>query len=121
MDLTSLEQMFLSEGVDQGQIDRIRSENGLGYFVRSLIGLDREAAKKAFGDFQIGRALTANQMEFLNLIIDHLSERGVIDPQVLYSSPYTDFDPMGVEGVFGAAGAAEVIAIVEGVKRRTAA
>ena len=49
-------------------------------FVRSLVGLDREAAKQAFSEFLLNRKLTANQHEFLNMIIDHLTARGVMAP-----------------------------------------
>jgi type I restriction enzyme, R subunit len=44
----------------------------LGLFVRSLVGLDREAAKSALGKFASGSTLTANQIEFVNEIVDHL-------------------------------------------------
>jgi hypothetical protein len=37
--------------------------------------------------------------EFLDLVIDHLTARGVMDPSLLYESPFTDFDSKGVEGV----------------------
>ncbi len=46
------------------------------------------------------RKLTADQNEFLNMIIDHLTARGVMDPKLLYEAPFTDFDTKGVEGVF---------------------
>ena len=49
-------------------------------FLRSLVGMDREAAKRAFGEFLSRKNMTANQTEFINLIIDHLTERGVIEP-----------------------------------------
>jgi hypothetical protein len=48
-------------------------------------------------------------LEFLDLIIDHLTARGVMDPKLLYESPFTDFDNNGVEGVFGSADAAHTI------------
>jgi type I restriction enzyme R subunit len=38
----------------------------MGLFVRSLVGLDREAAKQAFAGFVAGSTLTANQIEFVN-------------------------------------------------------
>ena len=44
--------------------------------------------------------MRANQIEFLNLIIDHLTEHGSMDARLLYDSPYTDFSPRGVDGVF---------------------
>jgi type I restriction enzyme, R subunit len=42
-------------------IARIREEGGLGVFVRSLVGLDRTAAKRAFDDFLLGRKLDASK------------------------------------------------------------
>jgi type I restriction enzyme, R subunit len=55
------------------------------------------------------------------MIVDHLTDRGVMEPRLLYESPFTDINPLGVEGLFGQQGAAEVISIVEGVNRRAAA
>jgi len=50
-----------------------------------------------------GRTLSANQIEFMGLIIDHLTERGVMDPRRLYESPFTDLNDQGLSGVFPAA------------------
>ena len=83
------------------EMERIRAEGGLGLFVRSLIGLDRAAAKQAFDGFIQGRNLAAHQLEFLNMMIDHLTERGAMDPRLLYESPFTDLDQSGVAGVLG--------------------
>ena len=79
---------------------RLQDVGGLGRFVRSPAELDREAAKRAFGEFLAHRPFSADQLEFLDLIIDHLTERGLMDPKLLYESPFTDFDPNGVDGVF---------------------
>ena len=43
------------------------------------------------------RKLTADRLEFLNLIIDHLTARGIMDPKLLYETPFTDFDTKGVK------------------------
>ena len=67
-------------------------------FIRSLVGLDREAAKQAFSQFLSGGA-TANQVEFVNLIVDYLTENGVMDPRRLYESPFTDMSP-GVQRAY---------------------
>jgi type I restriction enzyme R subunit len=120
-DLGELERIFLDAGVAApDDIERLRQEGGLGLFVRSLVGLDREAAKAAFSAFVAGRTLTANQIEFLNLVIDHLTERGQMEPRLLYESPFTDFDPLGVSGMFGE-DVGELIEILADVKRRAAA
>jgi type I restriction enzyme R subunit len=83
--------------------------------------MDREAAKRAFDAFLSGKTLAADQIEFLNMVIDYLTERGAMDPRLLYESPFTDLDTMGIEGVFGEADVAQVITILEDVRRRAAA
>jgi len=93
------------------QIDRAKQEaHGLGLFVRSLIGLDRGAAKEALAGFLSGRTLAANQIEFVNLIVDHLTEHGVMPAALLYESPFTDITPRGPDGLFASADVDELIA-----------
>lgn len=122
LDLSELERIFLSAGIAAPEeLARVQADGGLGLFVRSLVGLDREAAKSAFGEFMAGRALSASQIEFLNLIIDHLTARGEMDPALLYESPFTDFDPLGVSGIFPAKDAEAVVGILQEVRRRAAA
>ena len=48
-----------------------------GLFVRVLIGVDREAAKQARGGFLEGKALNASQIEFLNVLVNHLTEHAM--------------------------------------------
>jgi type I restriction enzyme R subunit len=121
-DLSELERIFVQAGVAEPEdLAKLRSDGGIGLFVRSLIGLDREAAKDAFAAFMGGRTLSASQIEFLNMVIDHLTERGQMDPGLLYESPFTDFDPLGVSGLFSLADTNAVIAILDDVKRRAAA
>lgn len=55
----------------------------LGLFIRSLVGLNREAAKKAFGDYLNEHRFNSNQIKFINLIIDYLSQNGTIEPSKL--------------------------------------
>ncbi len=64
-DLHALEQMLRDNGVGTPEdIERAKADAaGLGLFVRSLIGLDRAAAKEAFAGFLAGRSMTANQIE----------------------------------------------------------
>jgi type I restriction enzyme R subunit len=52
---------------------------------------------------------SGNQLEFLDLVIDHLTARGMMDPKLLYEGPFTDFDSNGVEGVFNSADAATLV------------
>ena len=120
-DLEELERIFIDAGIDEASLGIIQADGGLGRFVRSLVGLDREAAKRLFSEFEGGRTLTADQHEFLNLVIDHLTARGIMDPKLLYESPFTDFDSNGVEGVFPSADVVRLVEILRDVDRRSAA
>lgn len=103
------------------KLANLQADGGVGVLIRSMVGLDREAAKRAFAIFIDKHNLTADQTEFLNMMIDYLTERGVMDPRLLYESPFTDIDSMGVEGVFGSAEVIELITIIEDFRKRAAA
>ncbi|HEV3160414.1 MAG TPA: type I restriction-modification enzyme R subunit C-terminal domain-containing protein [Xanthobacteraceae bacterium] len=120
-DLAELERILIEAGADQVSLATVRADGGLVRFVRSLIGLDREAAKQAFSEFLVQRKLTADQNELLNLIIDHLTARGVMDPGLLYEAPFTDFDSKGVEGVFEHADVVRLVDILRKIEARSAA
>lgn len=64
---------------------------------------------------------TANQIDFVNMIVDHLTEKGQMEPSLLYESPFTDFDPLGVAGVFDSANTGVVVEILESVRKRAPA
>lgn len=121
IDLKELQHIFLEAGVDETTLGTVQTDGGLPRFVRALVGLDRGAAKQAFTEFLDGRKLTADQLEFLNLIIDHLTARGVMDPKLLYEAPFTDFDRNGVEGVFEQADAIRLVQILREIEPRIAA
>ena len=120
-DLAELEKIFVDACADDASLAAVRADGGLPRFVRSLVGLDREAAKKAFSGFLQDRKLSADQLEFLDLIIDHLTARGTMDPRLLYEAPFTDFDSKGVEGVFEHADVLRLVGILRDVEPRNAA
>jgi type I restriction enzyme R subunit len=84
--------------------------------VRSLVGLDRSAAKDAMATFLSGKTLSANQIEFVNLVIDHLTEHGVMEPELLYESPFTDLAPQGPDALFKPAEVEELICVLNTVR-----
>ncbi|KXK62539.1 restriction endonuclease subunit R [Micromonospora rosaria] len=116
-DLHELEQMLVAAGGGTEEIDRARhSSNGLGLFIRSLVGLDREAAHEAFSEFLAGRTLTGNQISFLHLIVDHLTRNGAMEPERLYESPFSDIAPEGPESVFPSADVDRLVTILRSVR-----
>jgi type I restriction enzyme R subunit len=117
-DLNELQRMLAESGLGSAEdIQRAAEESqGLGLFVRSLVGLDRQAAKEALAGFLAGRALAANQIEFVNLIVDHLTEHGVMEAAMLYESPFTDLTPRGPDGLFSSGQVDELVSILESVR-----
>jgi type I restriction enzyme R subunit len=122
-DLTGLEHIMLEAGIGTpADIERAKEESrGLGLFIRSLVGMDREAAKQAFGDFLSGGTSSANQIEFINLAINYLTEHGIMDARLLYESPFTDISPQGPEGIFSSAQVDDLVSVLTEIGRRAAA
>jgi type I restriction enzyme R subunit len=117
-DLRELERMLAESGLGGAEDVRRAAEEsqGLGLFVRSLVGLDRGAAKDAMAGFIAGKALSANQIEFINLIVDHLTEHGIVEPSALYESPFTDLTPRGPDVLFTPAQVDELMRALEAVR-----
>jgi len=121
-DLEELERILAENaGASASDLAKAKAEShSLGLFVRSLVGLDRRAAKEALGAFQAGKALTAAQTEFLDLIVNHLTEHGVMDASRLYESPFTDVAPSGPEQLFSPAELDSICAVLDEVRARAA-
>lgn len=117
-DLLQLEHILLEAGVadpehlEQAKIDA----QGLGLFVRSLVGLHRGAAKEAFAGFLEGKTLNANQIHFIDLVVNHRTERGVMPIERLYESPFTDVSPHGPDGLFPASQVDNLVSILRAVR-----
>ena len=101
-DLADLQRILVAAGVGDDASFEVASERvgNLGYFFRKLVGLDRAAAKEAFAEFLDDKRHCRSQIEFANLIIDELTERGVVKPGRIYEDPYVGLAPQGPEDLF---------------------
>jgi type I restriction enzyme R subunit len=121
-DLDALEKMLAEAGAAApGDLKKVRSDGELGLFVRSMVGLDRQAAKRAFDGFLTGKTLAANQIQFVNLVVDYLTQAGWMSAAQLYESPFTDYSPIGVEGVFSSEQVTQLVGILNEVRERATA
>ncbi|MCB9418644.1 MAG: DEAD/DEAH box helicase family protein [Ardenticatenaceae bacterium] len=119
-DLTALEDFFFQADETGSRDDFARAypqQTSLPAFIRSLVGLDRKAAKEKFARFLDGSTYTADQIRFVNFIIDHLTRNGVMDPSLLYERPFTDIHYGGLSGVFPDDAAEELVAVVQAVNQ----
>jgi type I restriction enzyme R subunit len=116
-DLAELEQILEESGGSPHEIRLAKaSSSDLGLFVRSLVGLDREAATRALSGFTSAQPLSANQIEFVKLIVDHLVEHGFVETAKLYESPFTDISPPGPDGLFSEAQLTTLLQVLEHVR-----
>jgi type I restriction enzyme R subunit len=115
-DLAELERIVAECGGEPEIAEARRSASGLGLFIRALVGLDREAAKEAFGEFLTGRRFTADQIHFVDMIIDQLTANGVMEPARLYEPPFTDLAPHGPESLFPAADVDRLVTVLRRVQ-----
>lgn len=100
-DLNELEALLHEAGGTDDDIARARTLHiGLVGFVRSLVGLDREAAMAAFSELIEAGTASASQLTFIEEIVQHLTEHGAMPPQRLYESPFTDIHTQGPDGIF---------------------
>ena len=79
------------------------------------MGLDRGAGNQAFSGFLTGKTPGANEIEFVDLIVDHLTERGVMRAELPYESPFTDIAPQGPDEIFTAVQMEELVAALDRV------
>jgi type I restriction enzyme R subunit len=121
-DLDRLQEIMAQSGAESlGGLKKVRTNGQLGLFVRSLVGLDREAAKRAFAGFLEGKKLSANQIHFVNLVIEYLTQAGWMSAAQLYESPFTDYSPRGIDGIFNQEQVTQLIGILAEIRARAAA
>ncbi|CDS51135.1 Type I restriction-modification system, restriction subunit R [Polaromonas sp. CG9_12] len=121
-DLQELGRMLVQAGGSQEVIQQATEQSqGLGIFIRSLVGLERETASQAFNQFVIGTTATASQLEFIDLIVQYLTENGVMDAARLYESPFTDISQQGPEALFLPGRVTEMIQVLDEIRERAVA
>lgn len=105
-------------GTKEDFIKATGSENPIGHFIRSILGLERQAALAAFADFTTKGNLTADQQHFLDYIINYFVQRGVVQPRQLYDRPFTELHINGPDGVFSDDDCDNIISIIRKVNKQ---
>jgi len=104
-DLESLERTLQRIGEEEGEslLSDLLARSGapsLTHFVRSLVGMDRATAQNAFSEFLNDRSLSEAQIRFVEMLIDQLTARGVMEASALYEPPFSNLHVGGPDGLF---------------------
>jgi type I restriction enzyme R subunit len=117
-DLESLTEVFLASGIGTREdiAAAAAGHGGLGLFLRSLTGLDREAVRGAFEPFRVSRELTSGQERFLTMLVDFVAANGIVQAGQLYEAPFTAVAPGGPEDVFADADVDALILVLDQIR-----
>jgi type I restriction enzyme R subunit len=118
-ELLALENLLFEQGEvgTREQFEAAYGQQPLGKFVRSIVGLDASAVREAFSTFINTPSLNAQQIRFLDLIVQYLSSNGFLDTEKLFEAPFTEVSAHGLLGVFNPAQAGEVVSLLERVNQ----
>ena len=118
-DIEELEKLILSHAseLNEDTLDEMFQDEPIGLFIRKIVGMDREAAKKAFAVFMSRRQLNNAQLQFIDAIINHITQVGMIEPRNLYEQPFSEIHFAGMDGLFEDADIDQIFAIVSSIKK----
>lgn len=105
IDLQGLAAVLVDLGEEEGEtlLSGLLERTGapsIAHFVRSLVGLDRSAAKSLFAEFLNDQSLTTSQIRFIETIIDQLTARGIMEASALYEPPFSNLHSGGPDMLF---------------------
>ncbi len=91
IDIKELEKILWNEIGSKQDYQKEYGNMPLGELVRSIVGLDIQAAKDAFSKFIDDKNLNHKQIYFVNQIINYIVKNGILkDFTVLQSSPFNN-------------------------------
>ena len=112
------ELLFKEDPEALSHLDEVLDGSDFIVFIRSIIGLEATAAKELFAEFINRPNISAEQMNFMNTLINFLIKNGTINRSMLFERPFTDINQNGVSGVFKDEDASRIIKIIDGFNQR---
>jgi type I restriction enzyme R subunit len=87
-DVRYLEQLLWHELGTKEDYHQAFGDEPLVRFVAGLVGLERSTALEMFSGFMADHSLNSDQMEFVQLVVDHIVENGSLDKTILNDHPF---------------------------------
>lgn len=116
-ELQELERMLFEQG-DIGTKEtfvKAYGEQPLGKFIRSIIGLDANAAKDAFAKLLQAHNFNTQQIRFIDTLINYFTVKGTIELSMLFQPPFTDINQGSIMSLFDTPTQGEIKQIINGV------
>ena len=111
-DLQGLEEVvYSSEVSDRESFEENAAGKSLTAFIRSLMGMDRQAVEKAFSDYLDANSFNAKQIDCINIIIDHYVLHGFMEKKALQEQPFKGFAG-GFMGLYGQDNAIKIVRLI---------
>ena len=113
-DIEALEDILFSDDgpIARDEYEKLYGELPIGYLVRSIVGLDRNAVTRVFADLLEKAPLHPDQISFLDEVIRYLMRNGTMKPKALFDAPFTHINTKGVAGIFGEEEGKKVVELV---------
>lgn len=112
-DLAELESVvYSSEVSDRDKFEANHGGQTLTAFIRSLVGMDKQAVAQAFSDFLDENRFNAKQIDCIHIIIENFTRNGFMQKEKLREQPFSDFEG-GVVGCFGRDHAIKLVGIID--------
>jgi hypothetical protein len=77
-----------------------------------------EPCRAPLAIFDATELCLSNSLEIIDLIINYLTENGAMELGRLYESPFTDLNPLGVEGLFKPAEITDLFTVLNNIRSR---
>ena len=71
---------------------------------------------QAFSEFIGSTTATPSQIEFINLVIEELTQNGLMEPDRLWEQPYTNLHAEGPLGVFPQAKVLKIVEVLNSIR-----
>ena len=122
-ELAYLENLLFEQGSlgSREQFIKAYGEQGIGRFIRSVLGLESSVAKQAFGELLVGQTLNSQQIRFMDTLLNYFTIRGVLDPDMLFESPFTELNSSGIAGLFDQNTYGRIIELIQKINQNSEA
>jgi type I restriction enzyme, R subunit len=117
-DIVELEKIIYSSEVsNKEQFDQYAQNTPLGLFIRTLVGMERQAVSEAFAGFLSENTFNSRQIDCIDIIIDHFVNNGLMEKKSLTKQPFKDYHAEGIIGLFGRDNMIKLVNVIEEINQ----